>query len=389
MRKQYMMYAAFLAASVCLSDVIATQPTYIQPRIDVDLSILCPETVRLNERFGIECNVLVKSCVPHYSEHPDLVKLMIPWNCRVDSGSVEWLGRLDQGLPVTLKLVVHAVQAGRGDSREIKAIDSTAPTRGNRPDNRDIAIDGAEAHPSLRVAENQAGTASRELFDTLAYLPGPIIHCIELPIDSLKAGRARVEYYSGTMNYLRITPTPLQSIAGDWFVAADSWRIRQREGSLMKMRDGWMAIYMLEPLDSFVAQMMIDSSAFPLTILRTEIPDTLGPYKKFRPFPRTAPVIQYVDFSLDSLRTGKAEIEYRLGTSNWVRFTLHDDEVSDSNPVIFPDKWDVGGHYREPPAESDKWLSLNLFAPFDTLTVHLEFKGERLSFLMRYPPPKK
>jgi hypothetical protein len=105
---------AVLFLSQCAGLALAAEDTFKSegPTLNMDLQLILPDTILLNEPFPITFNVTVNDSVRHFGETPDKIAIALPLWCKVVDGNPVWRGKLSRGSRVTLKITAKFTQPG-------------------------------------------------------------------------------------------------------------------------------------------------------------------------------------------------------------------------------------------------------------------------------------
>ena len=230
--RRFPLFALSILVNFYTFPLFATPPTTNIIKLDATLDLVLPDTIKLGEPFPLTFSVRINQAVKHFNNQPDKISILVPQCCKIDSGDVDWLGKLDSGSVVVLSLIAHATRDCRDyfaanvktgkyydyssmyrtsnsiRSRYYAIGDSTKFYGGLVLDSGGIRIqDIAALGPPPSVA---SGMVIRQSEDrpSVDSVPPPRIaktnNYMEISIDSLLSGNARLVYQRGTNNYFRI-----------------------------------------------------------------------------------------------------------------------------------------------------------------------------------------
>lgn len=83
--------------------VLATKPIRQLDSLKLEMHLLLPDTIILNEPFDVTFSVTVFDSVHHFEDSIDVVGIGLPWGCKLVSGSTSWGGTLSMGKTVTVQ----------------------------------------------------------------------------------------------------------------------------------------------------------------------------------------------------------------------------------------------------------------------------------------------
>jgi hypothetical protein len=109
--KSTFLLVAAIFSFVC-SQALASKITSTDVPLKMDLQLILPDTVLLNEPFPITFNVTVNDTVRHFNDVPDEVGIYLPPSCKVIEGDRVWEGMLSRGSKVTLKITAQFTRPG-------------------------------------------------------------------------------------------------------------------------------------------------------------------------------------------------------------------------------------------------------------------------------------
>jgi hypothetical protein len=110
--KSTFLLATFILSLVC-SQAFATPPSSKDVLLKMDLQLILPDTILLNEPFPITFNVAVNDSVRHFNDVPDEVSLLLPQGCKVLDGNTVWRGKLSRGSQISLHITAKFTKPQR------------------------------------------------------------------------------------------------------------------------------------------------------------------------------------------------------------------------------------------------------------------------------------
>lgn len=276
------------------SIVFATEPMTITKKLDATLNLALPDTIKLGEPFRLTFSVRINQAVKHFSDQPDKISILVPQCCNIDSGNIDWFGKLDSGSVVALNLIAHAtrdcrvyfaanVRTGKlydyssmyHTSNSIRSQyyaigDSTKFYGGVVFDSGGMTITELSAlGPPPSVASRMVIRQSED-HPPVDSSPLPQIaktnNYMEISRDSLFSGTARLTYQRGTNNLFRIRAAQVQVDGTPTWISPLRWRFDSPGCRLGKQKGQYSVLELDEKLDSVRLHFTIKNDEVDLVI---------------------------------------------------------------------------------------------------------------------------
>lgn len=277
----YFVTLAFLLSFLFLAkEAQGGESETVLDSVEASLKMSLPDTIIISQPFAITLSVRVTGDVAHFNERPDQIKFFIPPCFQVDSGNVEWSGRIEKGSFVELSLVVKAISPCVdyfGGSLRTGCYDRTIvqyKTR-NTIRTRRFHVLASAITPGDSIASKNSDF---RVLDTFAAGPPPSMVSpkslgakrdvyTELSEDSLRSGRATIHYRTNVNNYFRIVGTEVIPTVSKQFRDPKAWRLDGADGSIKSYHEYWLKLNINEAFDSAYLRFEIDRDTLRILVL--------------------------------------------------------------------------------------------------------------------------